>query len=83
MMPDELTDLGVLGSCVECGESLGGLDWIWYVDAGSAHLTFCQSCGPPEGDWSRCVRATPTRLTDNRTGERFVRLLSVDEWFSE
>jgi len=82
-MTEPLTDLGVLDSCAECGTGLNTIDWLWYADIGGAHLTFCQSCGPFEGECNTTAPATATRLTDDRTGETFVRLTRIDGWFDK
>lgn len=79
---EELQDLGVLDTCANCSGEMDGGTWFWYADAGSVHLTFHQDCCPDHQNFKRVERATAVRLTDDRTGERFVRLLAIpDDWF--
>jgi hypothetical protein len=79
---NELQDLGPLGKCVKCGERPKPHAWVWYADAGSAHLVFCQDCEPDADSFDRVTRAIPVRLTDHRDDHTFHRLIEAPaEWF--
>ena len=81
---NELTDLGPLGTCAECGDTPEPHAWVWYADGGSVHLTFCQDHLPQRDNFERVARAIPVRLTDHRDGHTFHRLIEAPgEWFSD
>ena len=80
---NDLADGVYPGECSECRRRIGGVEWFWFVDAGSAFFTFCRDCGAPD-DFDDVTRATAIELTDDRSGEKFARAVEVPaSWFDD
>jgi len=67
-------------NATDCGEQLNAAEWFWYVDAGSAHLTFCRDCGDEAAEFEDYYPATAVQLTTD-DGEQFARLIDLTGTF--